>query len=89
MLVTTTNGLCTTVVWEKFGVKKFSSLVWHDESWTHEIFLTLNKKQCLLFIGDSKGRKYFTTNKFHMKISNGEFFPNYSISKYQLTYICM
>ena len=33
-----------------------------------------------LLIGDSKGRQYFTTNKFHMKISKGEFFPNYSIS---------
>ena len=28
----------------------------------------------LLFIGDAKGRKYFTTNKFHTKISNGGFF---------------
>ena len=34
----------TTVVWEKFNAKKFSSLVWHDENWTHEIFLTMNKK---------------------------------------------
>ena len=67
----------TTVVWEKFDVKKFSSLVWHDENWTHEIFLTMNKKVTLLFIGDSKGRKYFTMNKFHTKISNGVFFPNY------------
>ena len=27
-----------TVVWEKFNAKKFLSLVWHDENWTHEIF---------------------------------------------------
>ena len=66
-----------TVVWEKFDVKKFSSLVWHDENWTHEIFLTMNKKVTFLFIGDSKGRKYFNTNKFQTKISNIEFFPNY------------
>ena len=35
-----------------------------------------------LFIGDSKGRKYFTTNKFHTKISNGEFFQT-------MVYVCM
>ena len=69
-----------TVVWEKFDVKNFSSLVWHDENWMHEIFLTLNKKVTFLFIGDSKGRKYFTMNKFHTKISNSEFFPNYGIT---------
>ena len=61
----------------KFDVKKFLSLVWHNENWTHEIFLTVNKKVTFLFIEDSKGRKYFTTNKFHTKISNGEFFPNH------------
>ena len=33
-----------TVVWEKFDIKKFLSLVWHDKNWTHEIFLTMNKK---------------------------------------------
>ena len=33
-----------TVVWEKFNAKKFSSLVWYDENWTHEIFLTMNEK---------------------------------------------
>ena len=32
-----------------------------------------------VFIGDSKGQKYFTMNKFHMKISDGEFFLNYGI----------
>ena len=69
-----------TIVWEKFDVKKFLSLVWHDENWTHEIFLTMNKKVTFLFIGDSKGRKYFTMNNFHTKISNGEFFPNYGTS---------
>ena len=42
----------------------------------HEIFLTMNKTVMFLFFGDSKGRKYFTTNKFHMKISNGEFFQS-------------
>ena len=31
------------------------------------------------FIGYPKRRKYFTTNKFHTKISKGKFFPNYSI----------
>ena len=46
----------------------------------HEKFLTMNKKVVFLFFGDSKGRKYFTTNKFHMKVSNGDFFPNYSIT---------
>ena len=35
----------------------------------------MNKKVTFLFIGDSKGRIYFTMNKFHTKISNGEFFP--------------
>ena len=40
----------------------------------------MNKKVTFLFIGDSKGRKYFTMNKFHTKISNGEFFPNYGMS---------
>ena len=41
-----------------------------------------------LFIGDSKGRKYFTVNKFHMKISNSEFFPNYGsyIAVYSYSY---
>ena len=37
----------------------------------------MNKKVTFLFIGDSKGQKYFTMNIFHTKISNGEFFPNY------------
>ena len=32
-----------TVVWEKIDVKSFSSLVWHNENWTHKIFLTMNK----------------------------------------------
>ena len=36
--------LVHTVVWEKFDVKNFSSLVWHNENWMHEIFLTMNKK---------------------------------------------
>ena len=71
---------CTyTIVWKKFDVKRISSLVWHDENWMHEIFLTINKKVTFLFIGDSKGRKYFTMNKFHTKIFNDEFFPNYSM----------
>ena len=35
----------------------------------------MNKK----VIADSKGRKYFTTNKFHTKIFNDEFFPNYGM----------
>ena len=34
----------STVVWEKFDAKNFSSLAWHDKNWTHEIFLTINKK---------------------------------------------
>ena len=72
-----------TVVWEKFDIKKISSLVWYDENWTHEIFLTMNKKVTFLFIGDSKRWKYFNTNKFHTKISNSEFFPNYGI-----LYVC-
>ena len=37
----------------------------------------MNKKVTFLFFGDSKGQKYFITNKFHTKISNGDFFPNY------------
>ena len=37
-----------------------------------------------LFIGDSKGQKYFTTNKFYTKIFNGDFFPNYGIYNVQL-----
>ena len=48
--------------------------MWHNENWMHKIFLTINKKVMVLFIGDSKGRKYFTTNKFHSKLSNSEFF---------------
>ena len=36
--------------------------------------LTMNKKAMFLFIGDCKGRKYFTTYKFHTKIFNSEFF---------------
>ena len=66
-------------------------MVWHDEYWTHEVFLTMNKKVTFIFIGDSKGWKYFTTNKFHTKISNGEFFPNYGIYIYIYIYIyvCM
>ena len=32
-----------------------------------------------LFIEDSKGRKYVIMNKFHTKIFNGEFFPNYGM----------
>ena len=47
----------------------------------------MNKKQCFLFIGDSKGRKYFTMNKFHMKISNGEFFLNYGNIVYDLIHV--
>ena len=31
-------------VWEKFDAKNFSLLVWHDENWMYEIFLTMNKK---------------------------------------------
>ena len=75
-----------TVVWEKFYVKKFSPMVWHNENWTHEIFLAMNKKVMFLFIGDSKGWKYFTTNKFHTKTSNGEFFPNYGTYSVLSTY---
>ena len=37
----------------------------------------MNKKVAFLFIGDSKGQKYFTMKKIHTKISNGKFFPNY------------
>ena len=37
----------------------------------------MNKKVAFLFIGDSKGQKYSTMNKFHTKISNGELFSNY------------
>ena len=37
----------------------------------------MNKEVMLFFTGDLQGRKYFTTNKFHTKISNGELFPNY------------
>ena len=36
-----------TVVWEKFNVKNFSSLVRHDKK--HEIFLTMNKKVKVIF----------------------------------------
>ena len=38
---------------------------------------TLNNKVMFLFIGDHKGRKYFTTNKFYTKISNGEYYGTY------------
>ena len=75
-----------TIVWEKFDDKKFLSLVWHDENWMHEIFLTMNKEVAFLFIGDSKGRKYFTMNKFHTKIYNGEIFLNYSMSLLLIIY---
>ena len=49
----------------------------------HEIFLTINTKVTFLFIGDSKGPKYFNTNKFHTKVANGEFFQTmvYDIHK--------
>ena len=42
-----------------------------------------------LFIGDSKRRKYFTMNKFHTKISNGEFFPNYGITVFIIITLIM
>ena len=56
------TGAWYTVVWEKFNVKKFLSLVWHDKNWTHEIFLTVNKKVM------------FTTNKLHTKYPTMIFF---------------
>ena len=31
-----------------------------------------------IFVGYPKRQNYFATNNFHMKISNSEFFPNYS-----------
>ena len=68
---------CYTIVLEKFDVKKFRR--WCDTTKIElmKYFLTMNKKVTFLFIRDSKGRKYFNTNKFHTKIFNGEFFPNY------------
>ena len=38
------TALICIVVWEKFDVKNFLLLVWHDKNWMHEIFLTMNKK---------------------------------------------
>ena len=37
-----------TIVWEKFAVKKFSSVACWDENLTHEIFLPLNKYENIL-----------------------------------------
>ena len=83
---TTVRCTQTAVVREKFDAKKFSSLVWHDKNWTNEIILTMNKKVMFLFIGDYKGRKYYTKNKFHMKISSCGFFKNYG--SYMASYVC-
>ena len=79
---------CTYCSLGKIWRKNFSSLVWHDENWTHEILLTMVNKKVIFFIHwrDSKGRKYFTMNKFHIKISNGEFFPNYGTSYFNIYY---
>ena len=66
------------VVWEKFDTKKFSSLVWHDENWTNEIFLTMNKKIMHFIHWRLQGMKIF----YHEQISHENIqrwiFPNYS-----------
>ena len=42
-----------------------------------------------LFIGDSKGRNYFTTNKFYTKVSNSEFFQTTVVNAKQMYYIIL
>ena len=41
----------------------------------------MNKKVMFFIHWRLQGQKYFTTNKFHTKISNGELFPNYGIGE--------
>ena len=38
-----------TIVWEKFSVKNFSSLVGHDENQMQKLPLTMNRKINLIF----------------------------------------